>query len=88
MHAANFPYTLSEVAEKVTGDKDAYWGVVQPYLDRVKREKCVDIKKSDNRYHCATRVGRSKNSVAHKYSDQCVELLLKMRKGEAYELGL
>ena len=87
-HAANFPYTLSEVAERVTGKSNAYWGAVQPYLDQIKREKGVDIKKNDNRYHCATRVGRSKKSIAHKYSDQCVDLLVKMRKGEDYEIEM
>jgi hypothetical protein len=88
LDAADFPYTLSEVAEKVTGKKDAYWAAVQPCLDRIKRERGVDIKKSDNRYHRATRVGRSPNSIAHKYTDHCVDLLLKVYSGEVYELDL
>jgi hypothetical protein len=59
-NSADYPYTLSEVAEKLKGD-DAYWYQAQVYLDRIKREKGVDIKRSDNRYHCATKVGRKKH---------------------------
>lgn len=83
-NSANYPYTLTDLAELVTGKKDAYWGEVQPYIDRIKRETKIDIKKSDNQYHSATKTG--KRSVAHKYSDQLLELIQRMRNGEEYEL--
>jgi hypothetical protein len=54
-NSADYPYTLSEVAEKVRG-QGAYWYQAQVYLDRTKQEKGVDIKTSDNRYPCATKV--------------------------------
>jgi hypothetical protein len=88
LRAADFPYTLSEVAEKVTGKKNAYWAAVQLYINRILQEQGVDIEQSDNRYRSATRVGRSKNPIAHKYSDQLVDLLLKLHRGEAYVLDL
>jgi hypothetical protein len=81
LRAADFPYTLSEVAEKVTGKKNAYWAAVQLYINRILQEQGVDIEQSDNRYRSATRVGRSKNPIAHKYSDQLVDLLLKLHRG-------
>jgi hypothetical protein len=86
-HAADYPYTLSEVAAKLRGE-DAYWYQAQVYLDRIKREKGIDIKRSDNRYHCATKVGRSKNSIAHKYSDHLMDLIERMDRGEDYQLDL
>ena len=86
-HAADYPYTLSEVAEKLKG-QGAYWYRAQVYLDRIKQEKGVDIKTSDNRYHCATKVGRKKTSIAHKYSDHLVDLIERIDKGEEYELEL
>jgi hypothetical protein len=86
-NSADYPYTLSDVAEKLKGER-AYWSVAQVYLDRVRREKGIDIKKSDNRYHCATKLGRSKNSIAHKYSDDLLDLIERMKNGEEYELDL
>ena len=42
-----------------------------------------DLKASDNRYHCAMKYGKS---ILHKYSEEAVVLLRKVRKGEPYEL--
>jgi SIR2-like domain len=86
-NAADYPYTLSEVAEKVAG-RTAYWYKAQVYLDVIKRDKGVDIKASDNKYHCATKVGRKKTSVAHKYSDHFLDLIEKIDKGEDYKLEI
>lgn len=55
-HSAEYPYTRSEIAEKVTGQKGTYWSSAQSYIDRIWNEKKVNIKSSDNRYHCATKV--------------------------------
>ena len=68
--------------------KGTYWSAAQIYLDTIKREKGVDIKTSDNRYHCATKTGRKKTSVVHKYSDDLQDLIERMEKGEEYELDL
>ena len=43
-HSANYPYSLTEVAEKVTRDEKAYWSVAQMLIDQIKRERGVDIK--------------------------------------------
>jgi hypothetical protein len=74
-NSAKYPYTLTDLAEKVTGKTGAYWAEAQAYIARIKTEKKIDIKKYDNRYHCATKTG--KKSVAHKYSDHLLELIQK-----------
>lgn len=86
-NAASYPYVLTDLAEKIKG-KGSYWHEAQIYLDRIKKEKGVDIKASDNRYHCATKTGRTATAIAHKYSDDLLELMWSMKKGEAYELDL
>ena len=59
-NSANYPYTLGLVAEKVTGKEGVYWYEAQKYIDRIKVEKKVDIKRSDNRYHSATKTGKKR----------------------------
>ncbi|GAN77755.1 hypothetical protein Asru_0445_01 [Acidisphaera rubrifaciens HS-AP3] len=86
-NTANYPYVLTDLAEKIEGE-GSYWHKAQFYLDRVKKEKGVDIKASDNRYHSATKTGQAATAVAHKYSDDLLDLMRKMKKGEAYELEL
>jgi hypothetical protein len=66
----------------------AYWYKAQVYLDIIKRQKDVDIKTSDNKYHCTTKVGKKKTSVAHKYSDHFLDLIERIDKGEDYELDM
>jgi SIR2-like domain len=85
-HSANYPYSLTEVAEKVTGDERAYWSVAQMLIDQIKRERGVDIKTSDNRYH--SRVKVSKKSVAGRYSPELVDLLKAVKSGGDYKLEL
>lgn len=86
-NAADYPHLLSDLAEKIKG-KGATWHVAQAYLDRIKSESGIDIKASDNRYHSATKIGRSAASVSHKYSNDLLDLMRRMKKGEAYELDL
>jgi hypothetical protein len=81
LNSIHYPYTITELAEKLSGGS-AYWAVAQSYLDRIKTDHGVDIKKSDNTYHCATKTG--KKSTAHKYSDALFEILTKMKIGEPY----
>jgi hypothetical protein len=85
-NAVNYPYTLTDVAEKVTGKKGAYWSAAQVYIDRIKAEKKIDIKGSDNLYHCATKSG--KKSLVHKYSDHLCDIIGKIKNDEEYELEI
>lgn len=85
-NTANYPHTLTDLAEKLTGKKNTYWATAQQYIDRIKTDKKIDIKKSDNRYHCATKTG--KTSVVHKYSDHLFDLIQRIKRDEDYELDI
>jgi len=85
-YSAHYPYSLTEVAEKVTGEENAYWAAAQALIDQIKRERGVDIKASDNRYHSKTKV--SKKSVAGRYSTEMVDLLKLVRSGASYKLEM
>ena len=85
-NAVDYPYTLTDLAEKVTGKKNAYWSEAQTYIQKIKMDKNIDIKGSDNLYHSATKSG--KKSVVHKYSNHLVELIQKIKDGEEYSLQL
>ena len=86
-NSADYPYILTEVAESIWGE-GTYWSKAHDYLDQIKQQKGVDIKTSDNRYHCATKTGRTKTSVVHRYSPDFVDLIERMRKEGEYELDL
>jgi hypothetical protein len=80
--AANYPYTLTQVGKKL---KSNYWAKAQQAIDSIKMKHGFDVKASDNKYHCATKYG--KTSI-HKYSEDAVVLFRKVLSGQAYELEL
>ncbi len=55
-------------------------------MKEVENKKDVDLKATDNIYHTTIRSG--KKSKTNKYSDSCVELLIKVRDGIEYELDV
>lgn len=85
-HSANYPYSLTEVAEHVTGNSKAYWEAANALLKRIKAEKGIDIKASDNRYHC--RLKTSKQGKASCYSPELVSLLKLVASGADYTVTL
>lgn len=66
------PYTLSVVGEKLGFPG---WYGANRLLERIKDEKSIDIKYSDNRYHCAIKVEKKDSSISRKYSDSLISLL-------------
>ncbi|AUQ63271.1 SIR2 family protein [Phaeobacter inhibens] len=81
--SAMYPYNLTELGKKLGFPG---WHKANALLEKVKKEKGVDIKSSDNRYHCTVRI--SKKSSAQMYSDDAYELLSAVRDGDEYELDL
>lgn len=79
------PYLLSAVGEAL-GYKG--WNKANQPLAQIKEEKGIDIKSSDNKYHCAVKVGKKDSSVSRKYSSAAIELLKRVRDGEAYAVKL
>lgn len=79
--SARYPYILKTVATNLglgTSTNKAL-----RLIKSVKDAKGFDLKGSDNKYHCAVKYGRQ---VVHKYSEDALELLRKVKVGENYEL--
>jgi hypothetical protein len=79
--SAQYPHTLTDVTSKLGGTG---WHLGNVLISKIAGETGVDIKISDNKYHCAIKYG--KKTIVHKYSDKAIELLRKAYKGEAYEV--
>jgi hypothetical protein len=82
---ATYPYTLTKVSKQIG---DTNWHTAHFYIEKIRREKGVDIKASDNRYHIAVKTGETSISISHKYSDAMIELLLKVKTNSDYEINL
>lgn len=81
---AIFKYTLTDVAKIVFG-ANAYWSPAMAMIFRIESEKGFNIKSSNNKYHIEQHYGKSTN---HKYSMKFIDLLLKIKNGEDYDLDL
>jgi len=79
------PYLLTAVAEQLGF---ASWNGANKLLERVKQETGVDIKSTDNKYHCAIKVGKKDSSVSRKYSACLVSLLKDVQDGKEYKVDL
>jgi hypothetical protein len=80
--AANYPHTLTAVGIAL---KSNSWSKAQQAIDIIKGTHKFDIKTCDNKYHCATKYGKS---TIHKYSQDAVLLFAKVLKGESYEIQI
>lgn len=81
--SAKYPYNLTEVGRKLGFPG---WHGANVLLRRIVEEKGVDIKSSDNRYHCAVRI--SKKSTAQMYSQEAVDLLALVKNDQPYNAVL
>jgi hypothetical protein len=77
--SARYRYNLTDIGVKLGYSS---WHGAQALLNKVCQDKGVDIKKSDNDYHCTVKIGRK--SSAQMYSDDAIDLLKKVRDGEEY----
>ncbi|ADK16695.1 SIR2 family protein [Clostridium ljungdahlii] len=76
-----YPYTLTQVAEKL-GFKS--WYKANELIEKIREEKGVDIKSTDNKYHISVKTGET--SRFRKYSSACIDLLRKVMNGDKYEV--
>ncbi|KAB3536281.1 SIR2 family protein [Alkaliphilus pronyensis] len=79
----SYPYTLTDVANKLGF---SYWSHANDLIKAIETEKSINIKKSDNRYHICVMTG--KTSKTHKYSQDCIDLLEKIKLNQPYELSI
>jgi hypothetical protein len=77
------PLILTQVAKKI-GFRS--WHGASKLLDIIHEEKGIDLRKSDNKYHCKLRIGNK--AETRKWSVATVDLLLKVKKGQEYSITL
>jgi hypothetical protein len=85
VEANNFNLTHPLVLTQV-GQKLGYpgWHGARKLIERINKEKGVNIFDSDNRYHCAIKTGPK--SMSHKYSNELVKVLEAAKEGAEYKL--
>ncbi|MBX9857990.1 MAG: SIR2 family protein [Sphingomonas sp.] len=79
------PYLLSAVGEQLGHPN---WNGANKLLEKIKVDTGIDLKSTDNKYHCAVKVGKKDSSVSRKYSKLMVKLLEKVRDSEDYDIDL
>ncbi|WP_018236505.1 hypothetical protein [Ensifer sp. BR816] len=64
------------------------WQAANHLLNRIKDEKGIDLRSSDNRYHCKIKTGNKASSMARKWSHEGAALLKQVQDGDEYEVSL
>jgi hypothetical protein len=77
------PYTLSMVADELGLGA---WQHVDKLIKKIRDEKGVDLKSSDNKFHCRIKTGKGNNSATRKWSDESISLFRKVKDDEDYSL--
>ena len=77
------PLTITQLAHRLGLPN---WQAVHKLIHRIKVEAGVDLRSSDNRYHCRIKTGTKASSMARKWSHEAVMLLKKVIAGERYEV--
>jgi hypothetical protein len=80
--SAQYPLSATQLTGQL-GGTGSYLAV--SLLKRIKEEKGVDLKASDNRYHRSEKVNKSS---FHKYSTELLTILKAVQAGEDYELNM
>ena len=80
---AVYPFTLTGVAKELGF---TYWSHADKLIKQVKKNKGIDIKAFDNKYHITVKTGSCDTSVTQKYSQHCVDLLELVRDGREYKV--
>ena len=80
---ARYPFSLTQVAKELGHPT---WHKANQLIDRLAREKEVNLKASDNKYHVAIMAGSVMQT--HKYSQAAVDLLRSVETDEPYNLDL
>lgn len=80
--SAQYPLSATQLTTQLGGTGS--WLAVS-LLKKIKEEKGVDLKASDNRYHRSEKVNKS---TFHKYSAEMLAILKTVQAGEPYELNM
>jgi hypothetical protein len=77
------PLTITQVAHQMGL---ANWQATSPLFTKILEDKGVNLRATDNRYHCRIKTGNS--SATRKWSQQAVDLLLKVHNDGDYKIDL
>lgn len=80
---ATHPFSMGDIGKQLGGKT---WHIAQKLIERIKAEKGVDIKRTDNKYHVAIKAG--KQTIIHKYSEKAVELLKHVKERQDYDVDI
>ncbi len=79
------PLTISQLAQRLGLPN---WNAAHKLILRVKSETGLDLRSTDNRYHCRIKTGTKASSMARKWSHDAVSLLGKVASGEEYDVAI
>ncbi|OCC25305.1 hypothetical protein MB02_01125 [Croceicoccus estronivorus] len=79
------PFTLSQVAKRVGLPN---WQAVNKIINEIKDSKGIDLRSTDNRYHCKIKTGTKDTSITRKWSHEAVSLFEKYDKVGDVDLNL
>ncbi|CAH0168036.1 hypothetical protein ROS9278_01124 [Roseomonas sp. CECT 9278] len=79
------PLTLTQVADEL-GLKG--WNALNPIIRKIRDEKGVDLRRSDNVYHERIKTGKKESSAVRKWSHEAVDLFRDIISGKAYKLRI
>ena len=80
---AMYPFSLTLVGEELGFDS---WHHANQWIAKIEKDKGVNIKASDNKYHIAIMAGKVLQT--HKYSQAAIDLLSSAIKGNDYQVEL
>lgn len=79
------PFTLTQLAKRIGLPN---WQAANKIINRIKDETGVDLRSTDNRYHCKIKTGTRETSSTRKWSQLGADLLLEVLNGNRYEVNL
>lgn len=79
------PLTISQVATRLGF---SHWMGANKLVNKIKEDKGIDLRSTDNAYHCKIKTGARKASLTRKWSLKSVDLLKKVMDGEDYEVEI
>ncbi|MEG0234039.1 MAG: SIR2 family protein [Hafnia sp.] len=81
--SANYCYTMTGLAEQLGFSS---WNYVQQLLQKIKEVSGIDIKETNNQYHQLVVTGKKGNT--HKYSKEALQLLMKARSNQNFNVDI
>ena len=79
------PLTITQVARRLGF---SHWSGANKLVIQIKDEMGIDLRSSDNKYHCQIKTGPGKNSKVRKWSQLSVDLLKKVKDSDPYEVDI